>query len=191
MSEKISWNTTRLSAVAALGVLGFIINVGIGLPIIMATGIPAGAFPVILFVFPVMVILCGLIIPLFPSCTIAMAVWLTLALSVPIMGPAGFFPKIIVGISAGLSADILFLFLKEKRKLLGTIGGAGVDIAALLITVVIFSIFLPPNMSSKFTELLPKAFILALLLGPIGGIIGQKIFEKIQNRAIVVRLRGK
>jgi len=187
----MSWNATRLGAASAWGVLGFVLNVGIGLPIILATGIPAGAFPVMLFLFPMMVIMCGLLIPLFPSCTIAMAVWLILALSVPIMGPPGFLPKIIVGVGAGLVLDVFLLFLRNRERIASIVGGLLVDIVALALAASIFYFFLPAEAAMKFIKLLTLAFVLAVILGPAGGFVGWKIFDRIRDRAIVVRLRGE
>ena len=143
------------------------------------------------FILPMMIAICGLIIPVFPSCTVAMTVWIILALSVPIMGPPGFLPKLIVGIGVGFAGDILFMFLRRKDKLTSVLGGLLVDIVGIALAGLIFYFFLPQELAMKFIQLIPVAFVLAVILGPLGGLTGWKIFDKIRDRAIVARLRGE
>lgn len=191
MTEKISWNTTRLGAISALGVLLFIINALTGMLIVLATGIPAGGAVIMLFIVPMMLVLYAFLIPLFPSCTIASLVWGILALAVPILGPPGFLPKIIITIAFGLGCDIPMFFLRKREKLATVISSWGSTYSGAIVNAIIFILFLPSELIAKALPLFWPVMGLIVVFSPLGGLCGWKIFDKIRERAIVVRLRGE
>jgi len=186
----MSWNATRLGAAAAMGVLAFLINLVTGMLIVTATGIPAGGAPLMAFICPMILVLIALLIPFFPSATLASAVWGVLALAAPIVGPPGFLPKLIAFVAMGLACDIPMWFLRSREKIASIVSGLTTDFGIFAVGITVFVLFLPPELAGKFIEIVHIVLIACVVLGPIGGLTGWKMFDVIRNRAIVVRLRG-
>jgi len=185
------WNATRLAAAAAIGALLFIINVCTGMLIVIATGIPlAGAIIMGLFV-GIIIALTELILPIFPSATIMTLVYGILAIPTPISGPPGFLPKVLIVASAGFVADVVMSFFRKNEKIGVIISTIIASVVAFIIFLLAFYIFLPKDLFAKFFSVFHILLVVCVIEGAIGAYIGWIIFDKIKDRNIVKRLRGK
>ena len=112
---KNRWTIYQLIGSGTIGALGAVLSM-LGAIISTAVGI-LGAGGLINAVFMGMMFSFG-------SATIAGLVLSICLLPFPSLGTPGFFPKILIGVSAGFMADITFFFFKKNIKLFSIIEGA-------------------------------------------------------------------
>lgn len=194
-TTKSIFNPMQLGAIGALGVLLLLINFGSGTLIVLITGIMASGAFLMAFFGPLMYVVSRLTINRFGSSTLVGLVYSIIALGFPIMGPPGFFPKILTGIGYGLVTDVVFSLCSRRKKLASTTAGALSDLFGMAILLITFKVFLPSDISAKtlalFMGKLPIVIVLLMILGGIGGYVGWLIHNGIQNRAIVRKLQEK
>jgi hypothetical protein len=185
----------RLGAIGALGVLLLIINLASGTLVVMTTGVMASGFLLMAILGPMMFVASRLIIGRFGAATLVGLVYSVIALGFPIMGPAGFVPKLLIGVGDGLAADAVFAVLHRREKTASVIAGILSNLSGMAILFITFKLFLPPAMLEKTSEMLlgnlSMVIAMLVLLSGIGGFLGWLIYNKIRNRAIIRRLQGE
>lgn len=188
------WNTTKLMAAGSLGALAFIMNVATGMLVVLVTGVPGSGGLVMALIFPIIIVLTCFIIPIFPSMFITGMVFSVLSLAVPILGPPGFLPKILVVALAALSADAVASsfrkFFREKEKLTSITVTITSGIVLMLLLAVVFKLFLPSDISSLFLSRLPMFLGGSVIIAPVGAYIGYLIYKKLENTSVVKRIQA-
>jgi len=132
-----------------------------------------------------------LIVTLFGSSTLTGLVFAVLVLPLPVMGPPGFFPKILIGLLMGFSSDLIRIFIRKRKKVATITAGA--------ITQVTFAVILWIFMQYGIITYLPKLFltisglliavIICVICGSIGGFLAWGIYNKIKNTNVVKRIQ--
>lgn len=189
---KTSWTLTKLIATGSLGVLCLISF----LPYIVAklvfdvTGLPAllGSFLLDMILIP------GLfIIDTFGAATLGITIFAILSLPLPLLGPPGFFPKILLGIIYGLPIDLLFLMLRKKERLAAFVIGIGVTLSQGLGLLLIFK-FIPLPGGQAVIQFASSSIGIVTILtvmffqGVFGTLLGLSIYNRIRNTAVVQRI---
>lgn len=186
----IIMKTSQLITAAGIGALYAIFSL-IGGSITALVGIPAVGGVVTTFFGAIFFVLSCLVIKRFGAATITGFVYSIVALGLPVMGPPGFLPKIVIGALAGLVADILYVLLKRKEKV-AVIGiGAISQITIAFANLGFGFLFSIPGIEKLAKLFLSVVTISALLIiGGIGGLIGYIIFNKLRNTAVVRKIQG-
>ena len=70
-----------------------------------------------IFVSAMMFAFCCLLIRQFGCATIMGLIYSICALPLPVIGTTGFLPKILIGFSAGVAADLTYFLLKKNVKI--------------------------------------------------------------------------
>lgn len=184
------WNTTKLIAISGLVAIWIALSL-VGASIQAATGIVGAAGITAMFLSPIIFVLCPLLVRKFGAATIMATIYGILALPLPVMGTPGFIPKIIIAISAGIVIDILYSFLKQRKKLFAVINGAATQLVIgyeLAYFMILFKI--PGTEIMTKVLLYPFAFLIPICGGAIGGYLGYLIYNKLKNTAIVKRIQA-
>ncbi|OGD83357.1 hypothetical protein A2165_00975 [Candidatus Curtissbacteria bacterium RBG_13_40_7] len=187
---KKGWTTTKLIVAGGLAALRLVLSIGGGI-IASATGFPATAGVINFLILGVFMVLTCRILPLFGSATLMSTIFAILAVPLPVGGgPAGFLPKILIGLTVGLSADLLNLYFRRK-PILGAllIGGIPNMMIAFLI-VYIGLLFGAQGIEETIKRFSLLTFgPLALVSGSIAGYIGQLIYKKVEMTSVVKRIQ--
>lgn len=185
---KKGWTTTKLIATGSLAVLDLILSL-LGVSIVVVTGIPlSGVINAI--VGPTMIVLTCLVINKFGAATIMLSIGSVLSISLPVLGAAGFWPKIVVSFVGGLISDVVYLVMK-RNKLVTSIGvGAVSEIYFPSAVIAAGRIFNMPGVEAAMNFLSPLVLVGAVIGGTIGGYLGYLIYQKIKNTAVVKRIQG-
>lgn len=183
------WNTTKLIAVGSLGVLSIVLQL-VGASITAITGIPLASGLINVLVAPIMIIICLLVVDQFGAATIMYIIIGILSLPLPLGGISGFLPKIPIAIIEGFIADILYLFLKQKKKVTPLIIGGLTMLYAGVSTVEIGKLLNVPGIEKTANFFYsPLGIGGALIGGAIGGYLGYTIYKKIENAAVLKRIQ--
>lgn len=188
---KAGWNVTKLVSAGALGVLLLVLSLG-GAAIAGVTGIPGSSGIINVFVSGAMFALCCLVIRRFGAATIMGFVYSVLAIPLPLFGTPGFVPKILLGISSGLLADVIFLILRRNERIASLAVGAATQLLISLGIVVTGRLFGMPGIE-QFEKIAfsPVGIIAAIVIGGIAGFLGWLIYSRIRDTAVVVRIQGQ
>jgi len=187
---KKGWTTTKLIAAGSLGALRLITALP-GAAIAGVTGIPFLSGAINFLSAGILYSITCLIIPKFGAATLMASIFSILAIPLPLMGPPGFLPKVILGAVYGLLADIVFLFLKKKKRLasvaIGSISSAFAPIVSLGLG---YYLGLPGaiDLIKMFFKL--EIFISGAIVGAIAGYLGWLIYSKIENTTIIKRVQS-
>lgn len=181
----------RLGVIGALGVLTLLINLATGTVVVLATGVIAAGGVVMATFQPMMMVLSRLILPRFGSATLVGTVYGVLALGVPILGPPGFLPKLVITLAAGLATDGIFQLFRNQHRRAAVVASIGSAYTTFLIMLAAFTLVLPENIPTIFTKtpMLIGALVAVLPLGALGGYLGWLIFDRIKERELILRLR--
>ncbi len=181
----------QLLASAGLGALrlGFAL-LGAAVPALL--GIPGTSGVINVLWAGAFLVLPPLITRSFGSATVAGTVYSILALPLPLSGPSGFFPKILIGISTGLAADVIMWALRNRERIASILGGSvaqtvlGLEFAALALALQI------PG-ADRYAELqLSIGGMAATVLGgALSGFLGYAVYSKIREAAVVQRLQSR
>lgn len=170
---------------AVLSMLGAIISTAVG--ILGAGGLFNAVFMGMMFSF------CCITIRKFGSATIAGLVLSICLLPFPSLGTPGFFPKILIGLSAGFMCDITFFFFKKNNKLFSIIVGAGSSILITLEVIGLGLLLSIPGIDETadlFFNRYKFLFLIFLFLGAIGGYIGYLLYSRLRSTNIMKKLGG-
>jgi ABC-type thiamin/hydroxymethylpyrimidine transport system permease subunit len=113
------------------------------------------------------------------------------ALPLPMTGPPGFLPKILIGIVAGLGYDIMFLLFKKWSWLAAVVMGAlgpPMMLFLILFTMQLFSVPGAAQLGQALAS--PIALIVMLAVGTLGGLIGLFVYNRLKNTSVVSRIQA-
>lgn len=183
---------TRLIATGSLGVLCLVAF----LPYMMAklaldtVGLTTflGSFLLDLFLIPGL-----LIIDTFGAATLGITLLAILTLPLPLFGPPGFFPKILLGPLYGLPIDLLFLALRTKPRLAAFVIGIGVTLSQGIGLILLLRLVEFPG-SQIVVEFISTplgtaaALTVMVLQGIIGTLLGLGVYNRVKDTAVVQRI---
>ena len=183
------WNITKLIVAGSLGVVYLILALPGG-AIAAITGLPGAGGITNIFFGAITVTFCCLLIRKFGAATIMLFVFSICAIPLPLLGTPGFLPKVLIGISAGLIADSVYILLRRREK-----------IAAIAIGVVTMSImgleilglgllFNLPGVERLAKFLTVPVIVSTVIIGALGGCVGYIILNKLRNTAVVKRIQA-
>ena len=183
--------TTRIVVVtAALGALRFVLSLA-GATIPGVIGIPGMSGVINILWAGAFLALPPLITRSFWSSTLSATFYSLLALPLPLSGPSGFFPKILIGITTGLLADVIYTLLKRQEL------GAALGIGAAGQTLLGFEIawlgmlFRVPGIDKYAAIQFSLAGILSTILGgTISGLLGWAVYRRMRDSDVVKRVRS-
>ena len=187
---KSIFSPVQLAVVAAMAVLMFLIFLATGNLIVEATGIPVSGGFAMFFLFTLVAVFTRLVLNRFGSATLMALVFGILGLSAPLLGPPGFFPKLIIIVVIGLMFDISFAILGKWEKTASVIAGLLHCYLGLGTIILIFELFLPPVALAAFLTLVPYFLAIIWIEGILGGLIGWWIYNRLRNRAVIQRIQG-
>jgi hypothetical protein len=184
------WKLTRLMVAASFGVL-YAVFAMLGSTITAVTGIPAVSGGIFIslaggFVFA----LACLSLRSFGSAALAGLFYGILALAFPAMGPPGFAPKIVIGVIGGVIADLMFRLLR-RWEVPASISAGGFSQAAIGVTIIGAGLLLGMPGIERASKLLWIALAGGLVIGGIGGFIGQRIYNQLKDTNLFRRLRAQ
>lgn len=187
---KKGWTTTKLITIGSLAVLRLIFSL-FSAPLANITGV-TGAGGAISFIFSAITwVLVCFIVQEFWSATLLGLVYGFLSIGLPIFGPPGFAPKILLVGMMGLAVDAIYAFLKKNEKICALAIGAISQ--GILPPIVLSSLTLVriPGSEAIFMALpLPLMIIGGLFGGATAGFIGYILYKKLENTAVVKRIQG-
>jgi len=188
------WNTTKLIAVGGLGAVTVVLSL-FGAAINVISGISGLGAIVNIFVFCVMLVFCCLIIDKFGSATLMGLIFSICAIPVPVLGPSGFLPKVLMGIAFGFAADMIYMLLKRNKKI-ATIGIGIISSYVIgFLLVWLGSLFSIPGIHElketflTFPVILPVILVITIY-SAFSGYVGYLIYKKLENTAIVRRIQA-
>jgi len=194
---KKGWTTTKLIAAGSVGVAMLIFSLAGGV-LNSVTGITGVGGLINVFVQGGLTAFVILTVKKFGSASIAWLVFSFIAITLPIMGPPGFFLKIFNGILIGICSDITYLFLSGRReKVIGIVVG-GVSMATANVPLLIALSLLGINwlaIAEGLSEILVTfpgfllLFFLSFLIGMMAGYLGWLAYDKLKNTAIIKRIQ--
>ena len=187
--DKVKWSTTKLTAIGSLGAATAVLSLA-GAAINAISGVSGFGAIINIFVYCMMFALCCLIFDKFGSATIMGLVFGIIAIPIPVIGPPGFLPKILITVVYGFAADIVYTLLKRNKKIASIGVGLAVWVHPLL--------FIPIGMYFSITSIHKLADIIfsppAILFGSaymsFSGYVGYLIYNKLKNTAVVKRIQG-
>ncbi len=187
--KKMEWNITKLIVTGGLAIVYLILALS-GSALQAVIVIPGAAGIIMMFVGAMMFAFCCLLIRQFGCATIMGLIYSICALPLPVIGTPGFLPKILIGFSAGVAADLTYFLLKKNVKI------AAIGIGAITQIIIPFMIIgFGWMLSIPGIEKLIKLFISPIMIpatiigGGVGGYIGYLLFNKLKNTAVVRRIQ--
>lgn len=184
---KKGWSTTKLIAVGSLGVLAIILML-FGAGITSVVGISLTGVTNAL-VIPAVLVFCLFLIPKLWSVILLTLIYGVMSLLLPVTGPPGFFPKIIICVSQGFTAGILFFSLRKHPKLNSLLIG-GISQLVAIFGVLWFSHWVNiPGIEHTFKLVSPVTIGGAFIVGAFGGHLGYLLYQKLKNTAVVKRIQ--
>ncbi len=183
--------TTKLIAIGGIATLDFLIGVFASL-ITIYSGIPLMSGAITAIVGSILSVVCLLMVDTFGTFTVYQLIYTSLALTTFIWGPPGFLPKVLIGLSIGISVDITYHYLKNINKNFSLV--LSVLILNLFGTIlfVTFAKILGVPGAEKTAVFISSpiyifAFVLVALFDAWAAI---KIFNKIKDTSVVKRIQG-
>lgn len=187
----MKWNTTKLIAVGGLGAVTVVLSL-FGAAINAISGIPALGGILNIFVCSMMIALCCLTIDKFGSATLMGLIFSICAIPVPVFGPPGFLPKVLIGIAFGSSADMIYMLLKRNKKIAAIAIGIISSYVTLFLIAWLGSLFSIPGIHELKETLLTIPVILGGgIYAAFSGYVGYLVYNKLKDTAVVKRIRGK
>lgn len=187
---KKGWTTTKLIAAGSFGALRLVLSLP-GVVLAAITGIPflQGAinFPIIAIMFAIT----PLVIGEFGAVIVMALVVNILAIPLPLIGPPGFLPKIVVGVAYGIVADIVYALLKRNKKLAAIAVGAVIDGFAPVIDFSMWSLLSVPGAAEAARVFLsPIYIVIGFMFGGVFGYIAWFIYTKLRNTTVIKRIQA-
>lgn len=188
---KKSWKTTQLIAIGGLATLDVIFAL-MGGTINTITGIPLAGGVINNLVENSFIVFCLLLIDRPGTGMLFRFILAVLELPLPVLGTPGFAPKIIVGLIAGLIADILYIAFRKKRIVSAFLIGGLTQIWIVYGIVLLGRLAYMPGVE-KTSQVIMSPFLLtgAVVLGGVGGLLGYYIYQKVKTNAIIKRIKGE
>lgn len=186
-----NWTTRKLMAIGGLAALDFIVHVMASV-LTITSGIVMASGTITAIVGPLLLSLCLLTVDRFGAGFVFLTLVGILDLPLAIAGPPGFLPKILIFMSMGLIADLLYAVFKKRSKLLAVSIVGGLDDIYLTFTVIVVGLSLGIPGVEKTVSLVPLPIFTIMLftVGIVSGYAGYLIYQKIENTSVVKRIQG-
>ena len=182
------WRVTQLTAVGAFAVLYLIFGL-FGSAIHAFTGIPGLEGLFMAFIAGGLYVFVSELVPRFGATTLVGCIYGVLALPLPLLGTPGFFPKVLTGLAAGLTADIVSCLLRRFKWLRAALTGGITLIVLTTFYVGLGYLMQMPGIERTLKVLVPAGTLICVL-GLLGGLFGEWLFGKVDSTAVVRRIRG-
>jgi len=188
---KKGWTTTKLMAIGGLAALDFVVHI-IASVITVTTGIIMASGAITAIVGPILLVVCLLLIDRFGAGFIYLTLVGILDLPLAISGPPGFLPKILIFMSMGLIADLLYaVFKKHSRLIMVSIIGGINDIYLTSAVIAVGLLLNIPGVEKVATLVpIPIYIIVLFVVGALSGYFGHLIYQKIKNTSVVKRIQS-
>ena len=185
------WSITKLVAIGALAVVDLAMGATAG-GIQAAIGVPGSAGIIMIFLGPMILVFCGLLIRRFGAVTIMLLIYSTLALPLPVAGTPGFLPKILIGLVSGLATDTVFLLLRNRKRAASIVIGA-INPPIFQFLILGFGVLLsvPGTQSLAKVLLSPITVPVIAVVGALGGYTGYMTFGRLKTTGVVLRIQGQ
>ena len=183
------WTTTKLIAIGGLAALDVSLALFGGI-ISSATGIPLAGGVVNNIIENSFVVFTLLLMDRFGTGIIFRFVVAALELPLPLLGAPGFGPKIIIGLVAGLLADIIYLASKRNKIVTSFLIGGLIQIWIVYSVVIIGRLVKMPGVEKTALVIMSAPLLMgAVVLGGLGGVLGYFIFKKVKGSSAIERLQ--
>lgn len=181
--------TTKLITIGGLGALTAVLSLAGG-AINVISGIPGLGAITNIFVYCMMFALCCLIFDKFGSATIMGFVFSICAMPIPVVGPPGFLPKILIIVAYGFVADIMYTLLRRNKKIAAISVGLSEWVVPLILIPIGLQLSIPGM--EKLAELVfSLPFILfGIAYTAFSGYVGYLVYKKLKDTAVVRRIQG-
>jgi hypothetical protein len=128
------------------------------------------------------------------SSTISGVVYGILALPLPLSGPPGFLPKVVIGLSTGLAADLVFRFFVNRptfHRLGSVLMGAAAQ-TVLGVELAIFGLLLSIPGIDKYVQLQFSlvGMVATVAGGGFSGLLGWYVYAALRDSGVVRRIQG-
>ena len=189
------WNTTKFIAVGGLGAVTVALSL-FGAAINVVTGISGLGAIVNIFVYCMMLAFCCLTIDKFGSATLMGLILSICAIPIPVLGPSGFLPKVLIGIAFGFAADMIYMLLKRNKKIAAIAIGIISSYVIGFLLVWLGSLFSIPGIHKLIETFLtiPVMLVVTMLVITIysafSGYVGYLVFKRLKNTSIVKRIQA-
>ncbi len=180
----MTWTLRKLVAVGGLAGLCLALFVIIPMPLVLLFG-PFMATPVCAFLFPMMFILSGRIVPEKGSVFLLSTIMGLAGLALPLLGPPGFVGKLLV-LWAFAAVIEAFEFLMKRSLPSAILAGF---FGAISVTLVFYYLAVIFSIPGPLVGLIKLMLILGVIEGAIGGLAAHYIYEKIKDRSVVKSFR--
>jgi hypothetical protein len=125
------------------------------------------------------------------AATVSAVVFSILALPLPLSGPPGFLPKILVGLASGLAADLVYRATRRHETLAPPLIGAAGQTALGVVFAGLGILFQVPAIDKYVAlQFSPLGMISTVCLGGLSGFLGGVAYRAIKNSDLVRRARG-
>lgn len=184
------WSVTKLMALAGLAAVDLAGGIAGGM-IQAAVGIPGAAGVVMIFWGPMVYVFNCMLIRQFGSVTIMMVFYGIAALPLPVVGPPGFLPKILIGLIAGVVTDTLYFFLRRSKRIAAlVIGATNPPLYQLLIFGLGTAFGVPGIERLGRIVLSPVTIVVIMGAGALGGFLGYDVFDRLKGSSVVKRIQA-
>ena len=186
------WNLTHFIAVGSLAALDVIVGLGASV-ITAATGITMASGVITSLTEPLLLMVCLFAIDRLGAATLFMTIVAFLTLPLAYAGPPGFLPKIPIIILLGLICDSLYLILKKLGRVVPSITIGGFLCLWYVFAVAYAARLLEVPGVDNFLNIMPIPILVTLvfLVGSTGGMLGLLVYRRLENSAVMVRLRAE
>ncbi len=193
---KKGWTTTKLIVAGSVGVTMLIFSLAGGV-LNAATGISGIGGLINVFVQGGLTTFVVLTVRQFGSAMVAWLVLTILAIPLPIIGPAGFFFKVLNGLFIGICSDLACWQFRKHERMVGILVG-GASTASVAIAFFVLSLFgikwlLVAEKVSEALLTFPGVIIfvlLAFIVGMLPGYLGWFIYEKLKGTSVIKRVQA-
>ena len=193
---KKGWTTTKLIAAGSVGVAMLILSLAGGV-LNSVTGIAGVGGLINVFVQGGLTTFVVLTVRQSGSATVAWLVLTILAIPLPIIGPAGFFFKILNGLFIGICSDFTSWVFRKRERVAGVlVGGASTASAAVaLFALSLFGIkwLLVAEKVSRSLLTFPGVIVFVLLsfiAGMVPGYLGWLIYDRLKDTSVIKRIQA-
>lgn len=184
----MAWNTRKFAFVGIVVAIILAIQ-AFGLLFVSIFGFGA-AGPIMFFVTPALFIICSRVVEETGAISLAAFILGLIFLPLPALGPPGFLPKFVFIMGAALLFEGVYYLLKDgNRTIAGGVSG-GIFVAVLmLLAIFILRMFDIPGDNVLLRVGAPIALV-GFVEGLLGGIVGEKIYKRIEDRPVVTRFQS-
>jgi len=188
---KKGWTTTKLIAIGGLVVIKLLVRIFLYTPLLVTTGSVFAGLS-IMIISPFFKVLTALIINQVGAVTLFYTLCLFVELPMPMIWPT--IVNLIYYPLAGLGVDVIYLFLKDKKRLFSFVAGFICNFVDAIITILLYftvGIFGTKGLPGFFTlpiVIVVVAFLISIM-GGFSGYLAYLTYGKIKNTSVIKRIQ--